>query len=157
MVTSEELYLVKGSSKVVFMRPAGGERIANTHDLEMATEYVGILVANVVTALQSSERLAFYRRMNTVKWLNDAGGKVFERLVHEYYERTGTFSLGQPLEANDPLPAGTTFKIGQSEEFESLKDLKPTLHTYNSPNMLTGRTNTYFKVQTPGPKSRCSR
>jgi len=115
MGTPEELYLGKGSNKFVFIKPVDGKRVANDFELATATEYVGTVMANVVTALQDAERLAFYRRMNTVKWLNDAAGKVFEKLVHEYYERLGTFSLGRALEADDLLPEGTTFEISQAE------------------------------------------
>ena len=142
--TLEDVYYQRASNKVVVFSPAGINEISRTYTLCIGTGYLAHLVSEAVLEARKSELRAFYRRLMEVPSLHNAAGRVFERLVHDYYRRGGTFSLGHALERGRMLKS-LTFTCTGTEEFSSLAELKRTLHKANSSIVERLRKNVYFR------------
>ena len=86
------------SFKVFFYVSADPEESADrNYNVRIATPYIGELLSMEVFATRKSQQRAFYHRLMEVPSLRTAGGNIFERLVHQYFQRKHPFSLGRPL------------------------------------------------------------
>ncbi|KAF8446754.1 hypothetical protein BGX38DRAFT_623670 [Terfezia claveryi] len=118
------------------------------YDVRIATPYISELLSVEVMATRKSQQRAFYHRLMEVPSLRTGAGKIFESLVHQYFQRNAKFSLGQPLnkESNTGLVAARTeFTINGWEEFRTLPELGQTLHTKYSGRVCAERQNIYFR------------
>ena len=141
----EDLFL-RNAHKIINLKPKEDRRLAKNCSAEVSTHYLVNLIVEEVLKAQRSELRMFYRRLMEVPAMRQAAGRVFERLVHEYFERGGTsFNVGRPLQNSDTLAAGRTFALTGSEEFPNLQLLKPTLHTTGSQQVPGGRREIYFR------------
>ena len=87
----------------------------------MVTVYIESLISDAVISLQSSEKIAFFRRLNTISWLNLSAGKPWS--INICNEVGCIFKFGSPLEQGDNIPAGATISILAEEELKSFSNV----------------------------------
>ena len=124
------------------------EACDRSYDVRIATLYISELLSMDVLATRKSQQRAFYHRLMEVPSLRTAAGRIFERLVHQYFQSKRQFSLGKPLNPashSGPVAAGAVFTVRKCEEYRLLPDLSKTLHRPGSKYVSTERENVYFR------------
>jgi len=149
--TLEDITITQEMSfKAFFYVSADSEESCDArYNVRIATPYISYLLSVEVMETRKPQQRAFYHRLMEVPSLRTGAGKLFESLVHQYFQRNAKFSLGVPLseESNTgPVAARTEFTIKGWEEFRTLPELGHSFHAKFSGRVSPERQNIYFRL-----------